>query len=220
MKLKLNLLHKVGLAVLAVGLIILIFGLTVLYKYEHARDISELELGDIKKGMYIKGTITEVIKGYPLDAETTGRSSVPLDLYTTQSQDTTDSADLTYFLIELRKDSGEYICVAIDEYLDTDLYYQIFSGAETPYELEGIVTYSESEEQIVMNSVRKIGDHYSDIYYEHRLVKAPTVDNVSPCCIKVKYLGTRKLWWLYSIPFMFAGIAIFLIGGRPYERIK
>lgn len=205
------------------GIVILIFGLNVLYKYEHIRDITDLELGDIKKGMYVKCTITNVVKGYPLDAEATGGNSVPLDLYTTQSQDTADSADMTYFLVELRKDSGEYVCVLIDEYSNTDLYYQIFHATDlrsTPYELEGIMTYSERNEQIVMDSVRKLNDYYSDTFYENRIVPIPTEETVSSCCMKVKSLSARKLWWLYSIPFMFAGVSIFLIGGRPYERIK
>lgn len=220
MKLKLNLLHKIGLAVLAVGIVILAFGLTVRYKYTHMQDLTELSLGDIKKGMYVKGTVTNVLKGYPLDADPSGDVSEPLNLYTTDSQDTTDDADMTYFLMELKQDSGEYVCVIIDEFLDTDLYYQILMGTESPYKVEGIVTYSEREENLVMEGVRRLKDYYSDIYYDHRLVADPTEQNVSPCCIKLQYLGTRKLWWLYSIPFLFAGIAVFLVGGRPFERIK
>lgn len=219
MKLKLNKLHIVGLAVLAVGIGILIFGMTVLYKYNNMRDIKELNLDDLKNGMYVKGTLTTVVRGFPFEG-TADETAEPLDLYTTQSQDTTDPADLTYFLVELEKDSGQYVCVKIDEFLYTDFYYQIYKRDETPFEFEGIVTYSKQDEQLVKNSVSKIDDFYAFTFYENRRVEAPSEDNVSPYCIKVKYLGDRKLWWLYCIPFMFAGIAVFVIGGRPFERIK
>lgn len=218
MKLKLNLLHKVGLAVLVVGIGILIFGMVLLYKCTHMKDLSEMTLDDFKKGMYVKATISDVVSGYPINSE--NRMSRPVDLYTTQSQDTTDDAGLTYFLVELKAGSGEYVCVMIDEFLDTDLYYQIYSTGEVPYEIEGIVTYSELNEQLVKKNVSKIGDYFSIIYYDHRTVEMPTEENVSPYCVKVKYLGARKLWWLYSIPFFFAGIAVFIIGGRPFERVK
>lgn len=181
-------------------------------------DLSEMTLDDFEKGMYVKATITNVVSGYPINSMES--ISEPLELYTTQSQDTTDDARLTYFLVELQESSGEYVCVMIDEFLDTDLYYQIFSVEETPYEIEGIVTYSEQNEQLVKKSIDKIDDYYSIIYYNDRDVKFPTEENVSPYCVKVKYLGSRKLWWLYSIPFFFAGIAVFIIGGRPFERVK
>lgn len=219
-KLKLDLLHKVGLAVLAVGIGILIFGLNVLSKYKNIQDISELELKDIKKGMYVKATISGVLTGYPVDGEETGRGSEPIGLHTEQSPNTSDPANETYFLMELGEDSGEYVCVIIDEFLDTDLYYQILTGGDTPYELEGIVTYSEKDEQIVMDGVSALEEQYSDIYFQHRRLTEPNEENVSPCCIELKPLAVRKMWWLYSIPFMFAGTAIFFIGGKPFERVK
>lgn len=220
MKLKLNKLHIVGLAVLAVGIGILIFGMTVLYKYNNMRDIKELNLDDLKKGMYVKGTLTTVVRGFPLNADDTIDSAIPLDLYTTQSQDTTDPAYLTYFLVELEEGSQQFVCVKIDEFLYTDFYYQLYNLDETPFEFEGIVTYSKQDEELIKNSVGKIGDYYSMTYYERRRLETPTVDNVSPCCISVRYLGARRLWWLYSIPFLFAGISVFILGGRPFERIK
>lgn len=220
MKLKLNRLHAIGMAVLAVGIAILIFGITLYNKCVNMKDIKDLSLEDIEKGMYVKGTLTTVIRGFPINGQEMNATAEPLDLYTTQSQDTTERADLTYFLVELQKGSGEYVCVKIDEFLYTDFYYQIFTEDETPFEFEGVVTYSEQDEQLVKNSVNKIDDYYAYTYYEHRTVELPTEATVSPCCIKVKYLGDRKLWWLYSIPFMFAGIAVFIIGGRPFERVK
>lgn len=220
MKLKLNLLHKVGIAALLLGIAVLIFGMVVLYRCLHVRDISEMTFDEVKSGTYVKGNISGVLLGYNdgMDA------AKPLTLYTTDSDDTDDGAYQTYFLIELKNDRGKYVSVIIDEFRDFDLYHQIFE--DTPatelksFDVEGIVTYKKSDEEMVKQKVSEFKDTYPYLYYDHQPSSGLSDETVSPCCIEIKPIGARKLWWLYSIPLLFAGISLLILGGRPYERIK
>ena len=220
MKLKLNTLHKIALAALAVGIGLLIFGMVVLFRYANMRDISELKFDEIKSGTYVRGTVKGVVLGYHDGLEV----SEPLTLYTTDSNETADDAYMSYFLIELKNDKGKYVCILIDEFRDTDLYFQLFDQRtieqEEEFEVEGIIKYSKSNEEMIKSKVKEFEDTYPFIYFEHHAVDGFSAENVSPCYIEVRPLGARRLWWLYCIPFLFAGVALMILGGRPYERTK
>lgn len=222
MKLKLNTLHKIAIAAFSVGIIVLIFGLVILYKCLNIRDLSKLKFDDIKSGTYVKGKISTVVRGYPIGA--TDYKDEPFELYVTDSQEISEGAYKSYFLVELENDPEKYICVVIDQYYDTDLYNQIFSGNRETYNLsydvEGIITSRKADKKLIEDGIEKWKDKYSDLYYNSKYIMDMSPDAVSDCCIKLKPLGTRKFWWLYSIPFLFAGVSLFILGGRPYERIK
>lgn len=223
MKLKLELFHKIGLVLLAVGLAVLVFGLSIVIKCARIKDLSEYSLSEIKEGMYVKGKIVDVVKGYSPNAQ----YSVPVDVYTTKSEETSDYAYTSYFILELGEGRGEYVTVVIDEFRDTDLYYQIFSenlgtkvnpGKE--YEFEGVFTHSDREEKLIMEAADSWQDSYSDLYFNHKGSAGLSRETISPCCIKFVNLKARRLWWLYSIPFLFAGTALMILGGKPFKRVK
>lgn len=222
MKLKLNKMHIIGLSAFIVGIGVLIFGLVILFKCINIKDISKLKYDDLKSGVYVKGSLSTVVKGYPINA--TDYQFETFELYTTDSDEVDDGAQKTYFLIELENDEGRYVCVAIDEYLDLDLYHQIYAGNleadNLSYDVEGIITCRKSNKQFIQDGVKKWKDKYYDLYYKGHKKSDINEDNVSDCCIEIRPLGTRKLWWLYSIPLLFAGVSVFILGGRPYERIK
>jgi hypothetical protein len=222
MKLKLNNLHKIALALLLVGIIILIFGLVIFFKCLNVRDLSELKFDEIKSGTYVKGKISTVVKGY--SPESADSKSEPFELYVTDSQEISEGALKSYLLIELENDPGKYVCVIMDQYFDTDLYQQIFSGNREDdnisYDVEGIITSRKADKELISEKVGNWKDKYTDLYYNSKYLIDFSPDDVSDCCIELRPFGTRKFWWLYSIPFLFAGVSLFILGGRPYERIK
>jgi hypothetical protein len=223
MKLKLNKLHYIGLALSAAGIIVLIVGLVIFFKSLNIRDLSKLKFDDIKSGTYVKGKISTVVKGsYPVDEN--NYKSEPYELYVTDSEEINEGAYKSYFLMELENDPGKFVCVVIDQYYDTDLYNQIFSEnrevENISYDVEGIITSSKADKKLIKDKVENWKDNYTDLYYNSKYILDLKPDSVSDCCIKLRPMGTRKFWWLYSIPFLFAGISVFILGGRPYERIK
>ena len=223
MKLKLNKLHYIGLALSAAGIIVLIVGLVIFFKSLNIRDLSKLKFDDIKSGTYVKGKISTVVKGsYPVDEN--NYKSEPYELYVTDSEEINEGAYKSYFLMELENDPGKFVCVVIDQYYDTDLYNQIFyeNGDEEKisYDVEGVITSRKSDRKLIEDGIEKCNDRYSSLYYGSKYITNISNDTVSDCCIKLRPIGTRKFWWLYSIPFLFAGISVFILGGRPYERIK
>ena len=227
MKLKLGLFHKIGLVLLALGLCILIFGISIFIKCSSAKDLSELSLSDIKEGMYVKGKIIDVVKGYRIGTPEGVYSTESLDVYTTQSEETTDQAATTYFILELGEGRGEYVCIVLDEFLDTDLYWQVITSDMTEatrpteeYTFEGVFTHSDREEKMIMDYADSWQDTYSMLYFNQKSSTGLSKDTISPCCIKLKNLKARKMWWLYSIPFLFAGITLMVLGGKPVKRIK
>lgn len=222
MKLKLNKLHLIGLAVFVIGIAAMIFGMVILFRCINIKDISKLKYDDIKSGVYVNGELSTVVKGYPINA--TNEGVEPLELYTTDSDEISEGAYKSYFLVELDNDKGKYVCVIIDEYLYTDLYHQLFSGNmekyNLPYKVEGIITSRKADKKLIQEGVKKWKDKYSSLYYNALPASDVAEDNVADYCIELKPLGSRKMWWLYSIPLLFAGISVFILGGRPYERIK
>lgn len=223
MKLKLNNLHYIGLSAFIAGIAVLIFGLVILAKCINTRDLSKLKFDDIKSGTYVKGQLTTVVEGgyRPNDTE---YISEPYELYTTDSDEISEGAYTSYFLMELENDPGKYVCVVIDQYLYTDLYHQIFSDTpeseKVPCDVEGVITARKADKKLVKDGVDKLSKKYSDYYYGMHYANDVTHDNVSECIIELRPVGARKLWWLYSIPLLFAGVSVFILGGRPYERIK
>lgn len=222
MKLKLNQLHIIGISAFLAGIGVLIFGLVILFKCLNIQDLSKLKFDDIKSGTYVKGQISNVVKGSPVGA--TDYNVVPYELYTTDSDEISEGAYKSYFLMGLENDPGKYVCVVIDQYLDTDLYHQIFSDElnknDIPYDVEGIITCRKADQKLVTDSVKKWDEKYYGLYYNAYYANEVSVDTVSDCIIEIRPLGTRKFWWLYSIPLLFAGVSVFILGGRPYERIK
>lgn len=222
MKLKLNKLHVIGISAFIIGIIALIFGLVILYKCLNIRALSKLKFDDIKSGTYVRGQMSTVVRGYHGDAN--GFKDGPFELYVTDSQEVSDEAYKSYFLMELENDPGKYVCVIIDQYLDTDLYNQIFLDNKetdnTVYDVEGIITCRKTDKKLVEDGVEKWKDNFSGLYYKSKFIPTLSPDTISDCCIELRPMGTRKFWWLYSIPFLFAGISVFILGGRPYERIK
>ena len=222
MKLKLNTLHKIAIAAFSVGIIVLIFGLVIFFKCINIRDLSKLKFDDIKSGTYVKGKISNVVRGYHISDN--DFKDEPYELYVTDSQEISEGAYKSYLLVELENDPGKFVCVIIDQYLDTDLYHQIFSGdgedENISYDVEGIITCRKSDKKLIEDGIKKCNNRYSSLYYDSKYITDISIDTVSDCCIKLKPLGTRKFWWLYSIPFLFAGVSLFILGGRPYERIK
>ena len=222
MKLKLNQLHIIGISAFLAGIGVLIFGMVILFKCLNIQDLSKLKFDDIKSGTYVKGQITTVVKGYPVGA--TDYNVEPYEIYTTDSDEISEGAYTSYFLMGLENDPGKYVCVIIDQYRDTDLYHQIFTNNiasdNVPYDVEGIVTCRKVDKERVTESVKNWNKKYSDLYYNTKYASDVSLDNVSDCIIEIRPLGTRKFWWLYSIPLLFAGVSVFILGGRPYERIK
>ena len=114
----------------------------------------------------------------------------------------------------------------VDEFLYTDLYLQFYSSglpgdhSIESRKFEGIVTYSEREEKLVKDAAENWQDKYYYLSFNDREAVSLSADTVSPYCIKLKDLDTRKLWWLYCIPFLFAGITLLVIGGRPVVSKK
>jgi len=222
MKLKLNKLHVIGISAFIIGIIALIFGLVILYKCLNIRALSKLKFDDIKSGTYVKGKISTVVRGYHIASN--DFKDEPYELYVTDSQEISEGAYKSYVLVELENDPGKYVCVVIDQYYDTDLYNQIFyeNGDEEKinYDVEGVITSRKSDRKLIEDGIEKCNDRYSSLYYGSKYITNISNDTVSDCCIKLRPMGTRKFWWLYSIPFLFAGISVFILGGRPYERIK
>ena len=190
MKLKLNKLHVIGISAFIIGIIVLIFGLVILYKCLNIRALSKLKFDDIKSGTYVKGKISTVVKG-SYPVDENNYKSEPYELYVTDSEEINEGAYKSYFLMELENDPGKFV-----------------------------ITSSKADKKLIKDKVENWKDNYTDLYYNSKYILDMKPDSVSDCCIKLRPMGTRKFWWLYSIPFLFAGISVFILGGRPYERIK
>ena len=223
MKHRLNSLLIGGIIMLVIGIAALALGLNVRSKYSNMRDLSEVTLADIHKGMYIKGRINEVVSGLPrgkADDLENGYATEPFDLYTTESQDTEEDANVSYVLAEVGPvGSGEYVCLIIDEFSYTDLYWHIFGGNMTnnaydndSFEFEGVVTCDDSDAKIVKDKVENWGETYSYLAIGRSLVGSVDTDHVSDCCIRLKDLSTRRYYWLFGLPPIAGGIVLLLIG--------
>ena len=220
MKIRLERLHIIGLSLLAVGIGVFIFGMVILAKCVGMKDISELSLDDLKEGMYVKGTVTNVMEGYPLKVNS--MESEPVVVYTTDSQETSTAAFTAYLFTRMNNDKDEYVCVAVDQYYYTDMFMQFFLDDETsapqPFEFEGIVTHTDDMEKRIISSADGWQNSYAALYYNGVNTDKLNSSTVSANYIRMKPLSHRKLWWLYSIPFLFAGTAFMVVAGRPRRK--
>ena len=134
---------------------------------------------------------------------------------------------LQEFMLELGEGRGEYIAIAVDEYLSTDLYFQLHSdvltegsGYDTPHEFVGKIVYDADDEKRIMELAENWRDTYQDLYYINTNSDGLSRENTSPYFIKMEEPGARKLWWLFSIPLLFAGSAMFILEGKPSKNKK
>ncbi|MBQ8967314.1 hypothetical protein [Ruminococcus sp.] len=227
MKFKLRPLHIAGIAAFVAGLAVLGFGLADFYRCTHLRDISDMKLADFEEGMFVKGTVRSVVNGYLVDPEPGDYAPRPIEIYTEQSDATDDYAETTYYLLELGEGSGEYMTIAVDEYLSTDIYFQLHSDAltegsayDTSHEFVGQITYDAEDEKRITDFAENWQDTYQDLYYINTNSDGLSKETISPYFIKMKEPGARKLWWLFSIPLLFAGSAMFILEGKPSKKKK
>ncbi len=230
MKLKLNLLHKVGAAALAAGIAVLAAGLVMMYKSTHLHDISDLKAEDIKSGMYVKGTISDVVRGFMPNPDATDNTTInePLDICTTVSEETSDEAYASYVLIPLGTEKEEFVCLLLDQFLYPDFYYQVMtgnsptnSGESVNAEFEGIVTKcSKTEKQLMEKRLDNWQKDYSHLCYERYVLGNINSKTIPPYVIKCKDMSKRKYYWLYSLPLFFMGGVLLWQAGSPIKKIK
>lgn len=227
-KRRLNSLHIGGAVMLVIGIIALVLGLNVRNKYNDMRDLSELTLADIHEGMYIKGSINKVVSGFPIGQKSeldNGYDTVPFDLYTTESQDTEEDANVSYVLAEVgQSGSGEYICLAVDEFKYTDLYWHIFGGDmknqafdDRYFEFEGVVSTTDFEKKFISDKVESWNEDYSYLVLGHDVAGSVDADHVSDCCLRLGDMSKKQYYWLFSVPPLVAGVLLTVLGFRSSD---
>ena len=222
-KLKANAYHIAGAVLLAIGLGVMIFGLVRLYKIDHRRDVSELTEGDIKYGTYVSGTITsqgELLRGYPMGSETADSPVIIKEL------SSSDTARRSLLLTDLVHQTGKYISADVDEYYYTYLYHFISSGqfadsgVDEVFQFDGVIIKKKSYVQAMKDMMASWNENWLGLYSGSKMVNAPQEASTWEYTIKLIDIGPRRFTWLYSIPFLFCGVMVFAIGGKPMKRVR
>ncbi len=227
---KLNLLHKVGAAALAAGIAVLAAGLVIMYKSTHLTDISELSADDLKSGMYVKGTVTDVLRGFMPNPDADDNTTInePLDICTTESEETSEEAYASYVLIPLGTEKEDFACFLLDQFRFTEFYYQVMTGKSgdgseegVSAEFEGIVTKpNKEEERLMKDALDNWNKNYSYLCYNYYVIGDINSETIPPYVIKCKDMKVRKFYWLYSIPLLFMGSVLLFMAGSPKKKLK
>lgn len=222
-KLKLNIYHWVGCVLFLAGIVILVSGLVRLYKIDHRRDITELTEEDVKSGVYVSGTITakgELLRIFPQDKE---KSAQPAAVWT---KDSRDGSRKTLFITNLLSQTHRFLPAEVDEYYYTELYHfmtdEVFLDytSDEEYKFDAVIVRSRSDRKDVAGYLEGYKDNYRSTFSGSKMVNAPEVSSTWEYTLKLIDPSPRRLWWLYGVPFIFAGVMIFAIGGKFYRRIK
>lgn len=215
MKAKVKRQRIIGAVMIALGILVLIYGLVVKSRVDSRKDISQLKAKDIKDGVYVSGTFSGVC--WTVSKKDTGEAHVPVVIRDEESGSTSDGASQVVFLTNCAEKSGKYLCMNIDEYTSTDMFLQVTSGRfidskymDDTFEYDGVITERSVDVKAIKKFIKNWKKQCDGIYFKNEKLEDISEGNVMLYTLEVRDLSGRRFWWVYSTPLLAGGMVLML----------
>lgn len=212
--------HCFGLAFLLIGVIILISGISIMYRINNAVDFSSIPPDKVKSNMYVKCRAERVLTA--VGRESASGTRFIVSPYCEDSRSLNPLASQNWYISELT--DGKYALFSIDSEYYPDEYKRLNDGgtidSSRPIEFVAFVKNDKESYDANINYVNVSDNYLKDFKSGDENAENFNEEHFFPLVFDCVNTDKGKNTALVSLPFLIIGIFLLIRAGIPFDYIR